>query len=49
MLERRRVHLKGSVSAIDVPITDAMIPNVFVGVLLVHPRTDKGGVAMFQP
>lgn len=44
VLERRRIHLKGSVSAVEVPITEAMIPNVFVGVLMVHPRTPKDGV-----
>jgi alpha-2-macroglobulin len=44
VLERRVVELKGSMEAIEVPITEAMVPNVFVGVLLVRPRVAQGGV-----
>ena len=34
----RRLHLKGSATAIEVPIDDAAVPNVFVSALLVRGR-----------
>ncbi len=34
VLERRIVDLEGSTQTVDVPVTDAMVPNVFVGVLV---------------
>lgn len=44
VLERRALKLKGSVTAVEIPITEDMVPNVFAGVVLVHPRTAKGGI-----
>ncbi|MHB8876342.1 MAG: alpha-2-macroglobulin family protein, partial [Myxococcaceae bacterium] len=41
---RRPVHLKGSVVTVDIPITEAMVPNVFAGVLLMRPRVAQGGI-----
>jgi hypothetical protein len=38
--DARRVTLEGAAQAIDVPITDADVPNVFVGVVLVRGRVD---------
>jgi len=43
VLERRPLALKGSVTAVEIPITEDMVPNVFAGVVLVHPRVAKGG------
>jgi uncharacterized protein YfaS (alpha-2-macroglobulin family) len=44
VLERRFLKLKGSVTAVEVPITEDMVPNIFAGVLLVRPRVEKGGI-----
>ncbi len=44
VLSKRLVTLKGSVSTVEIPITEQMIPNVFAGVLLVRPRVAQGGV-----
>src|SRR4051794_22516807 len=44
VLERRALKLKGSVTAVEIPITEAMVPNIFAGVVLVHPRVAKGGI-----
>lgn len=44
VLERRLVDLQGSMEAVEVRITEEMVPNVFVGVLLVRPRVAQGGV-----
>ncbi|MBX7116370.1 MAG: alpha-2-macroglobulin [Myxococcaceae bacterium] len=44
VLERRFMKLKGSVTAVDVPITEEMVPNIFAGVLLVRPRVETGGL-----
>lgn len=43
VLERRVVTFKGSVTAVEIPITEAMVPNVFAGVVLVRPRVTQGG------
>ena len=44
VLERRLVDLKGSMEAVEVKITEAMVPNVFLGVVMVRPRVAQGGV-----
>ncbi len=44
VLERRAFVLKGSVQTLEVPITEAMAPNVFAGVVLVHRRTAGDGI-----
>ncbi len=44
VLSRRLVDLKGSVVAVDVPITEEHVPNVYVGVLIMRPRVAKGGI-----
>lgn len=38
IVSARRLHLQGSATAVEVPIDDASVPNVFVGVLLVRGR-----------
>jgi len=43
VLSRRVVTFKGSVTAVEIPITEDMVPNVFAGVVLVHPRSSTGG------
>ena len=42
-LRQRVLELSGTASTIDVPIREEMVPNVFVGVLLVRERVEKGG------
>ncbi|MBX5480947.1 MAG: alpha-2-macroglobulin [Myxococcaceae bacterium] len=42
VLDRKYVELKGSVTTVDIPITEEMVPNVFVSVLMVHPRSSDG-------
>ncbi len=44
IFERRLVNLKGSVVTIDVPVTEEMVPNIFVGVLIMRPRVSSGGI-----
>ncbi len=44
VLDRRPVHLVGSVTTVDVLITEAMVPNVFASALLVRPRLGHGGI-----
>lgn len=44
VLERRVLELKGSMEAVELTITEQMVPNVFLGVLLVRPRVAQGGV-----
>jgi uncharacterized protein YfaS (alpha-2-macroglobulin family) len=44
VLERRIVEFEGSAGTVDVPITEAMVPNVFLGVLVVRPRLAQGGL-----
>jgi uncharacterized protein YfaS (alpha-2-macroglobulin family) len=44
VLSRKLVDLKGSVMTVDVPITEDMVPNVFAGVLIMHPRVKEGGL-----
>ncbi|MBK7861550.1 MAG: alpha-2-macroglobulin [Archangiaceae bacterium] len=38
VLSRRPLKLEGSVTAVDIPITEDMVPNVFAGVVLMRPR-----------
>ena len=42
--ERRVQTLTGTAVAIDIPITEAMVPNVFVGAVLQRARVEQGGV-----
>ncbi|HEX4383704.1 MAG TPA: MG2 domain-containing protein [Myxococcales bacterium] len=42
--DARVLDLKGTAATIDVPVTEAMVPNVFVGVVLQRERVEKGGV-----
>lgn len=44
VLERKLLKLEGSVTAVDLPITEDMVPNVFVGALLMRPRVAQGGL-----
>ncbi len=44
VLERRLLDLKGSVVAVEVPITEAMVPNVYAGVVIMRPRVAQGGI-----
>ncbi len=44
VLTRRLLDLKGSVVAVDVPVTEDMVPNVFAGVVLMRPRVKEGGI-----
>ncbi|MBL9038412.1 MAG: alpha-2-macroglobulin, partial [Archangium sp.] len=44
VLQRRLVDLKGSVVTIDVPVTEEMVPNMYVGVLIMRPRVAVGGI-----
>ncbi|CAM4019125.1 alpha-2-macroglobulin [Corallococcus sp. ZKHCc1 1396] len=41
VLSVRRVKLKGSATALDIPLGDGAIPNVFVGVVLVRGRVES--------
>ncbi len=43
VLEKRVMELEGSAVTVDVPVTEAMVPNVFVGVVVVRPRVNEGG------
>jgi uncharacterized protein YfaS (alpha-2-macroglobulin family) len=44
IIDRRMQKLIGTATSIDVPITEAMVPNVFVGVVLQRARVEKGGL-----
>ncbi len=44
VLERRMLQLQGSVETVEVPITEEMVPNVYVGVLITRPRVAEGGI-----
>jgi len=44
VLMRRPMKLKGSVTAVDIPVTEEMVPNVFAGVVLMRPRVAQGGI-----
>lgn len=44
VLSRKLLDLKGSVVAVEIPITEEMVPNVFAGVLIMHPRVAKDGI-----
>src|SRR5581483_258097 len=44
VLSRRVLALKGSVTTVDVPITEDAVPNVYVGVVLMRPRVAQGGI-----
>lgn len=43
ILSQQRVRLRGTATAIEVPITEEMIPNAFVGVVLARGRVDRPG------
>ncbi|MCA9544515.1 MAG: hypothetical protein KC613_08995, partial [Myxococcales bacterium] len=43
ILMQKRVTLKGTATPIEIPINDAMIPNVFVGVVLARGRAEAPG------
>ncbi len=43
--QARRVTIEGAAQAIDVPLSDDDIPNVFVGVVLVRGRVDDAAAA----
>ena len=44
-VQQRRVQtLTGTAVAIDIPITEAMVPNVFVGAVLQRARVEQGGI-----
>lgn len=43
ILSQQRVRLRGTATPIEVPITEEMIPNVFVGVVLARGRVDRPG------
>jgi hypothetical protein len=42
--ERHVQKLTGTANAIDVPITEEMVPNIFVGAVLQRPRVEQGGI-----
>ena len=42
--EARVLELSGTASTIDVPIREEMVPNIFIGVLLVRERVQQGGL-----
>jgi uncharacterized protein YfaS (alpha-2-macroglobulin family) len=44
VLSRRVLALKGSVTTVDVPITEDAVPNIYVGVVLMRPRVAQGGI-----
>ncbi len=44
VLMRRPLKLKGSVTAVEIPVTEEMVPNVFAGVVLMRPRVAQGGI-----
>lgn len=44
VLTRKRVHLAGSATTLPVAITEEHVPNVFVGLVIVHPRVSQGGI-----
>mgnify|MGYP001942661631 CR=1 FL=1 len=41
ILEQKTVELRGSASTIEVPITEAMLPNAYISVVLIRGREDK--------
>ena len=43
ILTQRTVELKGSASTIEVPVTEEMLPNAYVSVVLIRGREDKPG------
>ncbi|MBL8954458.1 MAG: alpha-2-macroglobulin [Myxococcaceae bacterium] len=44
VLMRKPLKLEGSVTAVEIPVTEDMVPNVFAGVVLMQPRVAKGGI-----
>jgi uncharacterized protein YfaS (alpha-2-macroglobulin family) len=44
VLTRRVLALKGSVTTVEVPITEDMVPNIYAGVILMRPRVAQGGI-----
>ncbi|MCA9537857.1 MAG: alpha-2-macroglobulin, partial [Myxococcales bacterium] len=43
ILSQQRMRLQGTATAIEIPITEEMIPNAFVGVVLARGRVDAPG------
>ncbi len=43
ILSQQRVRLRGTATPIEIPITEDMIPNAFVGVVLTRGRVDRPG------
>lgn len=43
VLWQERIRLKGTATAIEIPITEELIPNAFVGVVLARGRVDAPG------
>ena len=41
--DQRVVHLAGAAATLDVPVTEAMVPNIYVGLLLVRARVPAAG------
>jgi uncharacterized protein YfaS (alpha-2-macroglobulin family) len=48
VLSARRVRLTGAATALEVPLDDESVPNVFVSVLLVRGRVPEEGAATVQ-
>ncbi|WP_373048020.1 MG2 domain-containing protein [Vulgatibacter sp.] len=48
VISAERIRLTGASTTIEVPITEASIPNVFVGVILARGRVDEGGIESGQ-
>lgn len=44
VLERRPLDLKGSAIAVEIPVTEAMVPNVYASVIIMRPRVKEGGI-----
>ena len=43
VMAEQRIRLQGTATAIEIPITEEMIPNAFVGVVLARGRVDRPG------
>lgn len=43
IMSQQRLRLQGTATAIEIPITEEMIPNAFVGVVLARGRVDRPG------
>lgn len=43
VMDQKVIDLHGSANSLDIPITEDMVPNVYLSVMLVHRRVEKGG------